>query len=71
MKQQRRRRHLRPRPCRSQIRQQLNHIRSTMQLFQIEGLLEAHKSEPSLPRLQLLDHMLGLMQQEAASLENI
>lgn len=69
MKQQRRRRHLRPRPCRSQINQQLEHIRSTMQLFQIEGLLEASKPEPSLPRLHFLDRMLGLLQEEAVSLE--
>ena len=71
MKQDRRRRHLRPRPCRSQINQQLEHVRSSMQLFQLEGLLEASKPEPNLPRLQFLDHMLGLMQEEAASLEKI
>ena len=68
---QERRRHLRPRLCRSQVNQQLEHIRSTMQLFQIECLLEASKAEPSLPRRHFLDHMLGLMQDEAASLENI
>jgi hypothetical protein len=71
MKQERRRRQLRPRPCRSQINQQLEHIRSTTQLFQLEALLEASKPEPNLPRLQFLDHMLGLMQEEAASLEMI
>ena len=69
MKQDRRRRHLRPRPRRSQVNQQLEHIRSTMQMFQIEGLLEASKPEPSLPRLLLLDRMLRLMQEEAACLE--
>lgn len=71
MKQDRRRRHLRPRPCRSQINQQLEHVRSTMQMFQLEGLLEASKPEPNLTRLQFLDRMLGLMQDEAASLEKI
>ena len=69
MKQQRRRRHLRPRPCRSQVNQQLEHIRSTIQTFQIECLLEASKPEPSLPRLRFLDHMLGLLREEAVSLE--
>ncbi len=71
MKQDRRRRHLRPRPCRSQLNQQIEHIRSTMQLFQLEGLLEASKPEPRPPRLRFLDHMIGLMQDEVASLENI
>ena len=71
MKQNRRRRHLRPRPCRSQVRQQIEHIRSTMQLFQLEGLLEASKADPNRPRLLFLDRMLGLMKEEAACLENI
>ena len=71
MKQNRRRRHLRPRPCRSQINQQIEHIRSSMQFFQLEGLLEASKAEPNLPRLRFLDHMLGLMHDEAASLEAV
>jgi hypothetical protein len=71
MKQTRRRRHLRPRPCRSQIRQQVERIRSTMSLFQLEGILEARKVDPDLARLRFLDHMLGLMQEEAASLERI
>jgi hypothetical protein len=71
MKQDRRRRHLRPRPCRSQINQHIEHIRSTTQLFQLEALLEASKAEPNLSRLQFLDRMLGLMREEAAGLESI
>lgn len=70
MKQDRRRRHLRPRPCRSQVRQQIERIRSSMSLFQLESLLEASKVDPDPGRLRFLDHMLGLMQEEAVSLES-
>lgn len=71
MKQTRRRRHLRPCPCRSQIRQQIEHVRSTLSLFQLEGALEASKPQPNLPRLRFLHHMIGLLQDEATALENI
>ena len=71
MKHLRRRRHLRPRLSRRQIHQQLGRIQSTMQLFQVEALLEVQKPQPSAPRLRFLDHMTGLMQQEAATLEQI
>ena len=71
MKQTRRRHHLRPRPCRAQINQQVEHVRSQMQLFQLEGMIEARKSEPNLPRLRFLDHMLALMGDEVASLESL
>jgi hypothetical protein len=42
-----RRRHLRPRPTRSQIRQQVGRVCSTMQLFRLEWLLEARRPQPS------------------------
>ncbi len=45
MKQNRRRRHLRPRPTRSQVNQQIEHVRSAIQLFQMEALLEAHNRD--------------------------
>ena len=69
MKQNRRRRHLRPRPTRSQINQQIEHVRSAIQLFQLEALLEAHKSEPGLSRLRFLDAAVGQMKDEVLSLE--
>ena len=50
MKQNRRRRHLRPRPTRSQINQQIGRVRSAIQLFQMEWLLEAQQEQPSLGR---------------------
>jgi len=71
MKQNRRRRHLRPRPSRSQINHQLRRARSAIQLFQMEALLEAHKPEPSLGRLRFLDAAVGQMKDEVLSLEQI
>ena len=71
MKQNRRRRHLRPRPSRSQINHQLRRARSVIQLFQVEALLEAHKPEPSLCRLRFLDAAVGQMKDEVLSLEQI
>jgi hypothetical protein len=69
MKQNRRRRHLRPRPTRSQINQQIERVRSAVQLFQMEALLEAHKPESSLGRLSFLDEAVGQMKDEVLSLE--
>ena len=69
MKQNRRRRHLRPRPTRSQVTQQLQRARSAIQLFQLEWVLEARKAQPSLARLQLLCAAIGQMKDEILSLE--
>jgi hypothetical protein len=69
MKQNRRRRHLRPRPTRSQINQQLQRARSAIQLFQLEWVLEARKAQPSLARLQFLHEVIGQMKDEVLSLE--
>ena len=69
MKQNRRRRHLRPRPSRSQVNQQVERVRSAIQLFQMEALLEAQKMQPSLPRLRFLNEAVGQMKDEVLSLE--
>jgi len=69
MKQTRRRCHLRPRPTRSQINQQIERVRSAIQLFQMEALLEVNKPQPSLPRLRFLDEAVGQMKDEVLSLE--
>jgi hypothetical protein len=69
MKQTRRRCHLRPRPTRSQINQQVERVRSAIQLFQMEALLEVNKPQPSLPRLRFLDEAVGEMKDEVLSLE--
>jgi len=69
MKQNRRRRHLRPRPSRSQINQQIERVRSAIQLLQMEALLEVNKPQPSLPRLRFLNEAVGEMKDEVLSLE--
>ncbi len=71
MKHARRRRHLRPRPSRSQVRQQIGRMQSTLQLFQLEWLAESQRPQPSLPRLRFLHHMIVQMRDEVASLERI
>ncbi len=68
MKQNRRRRHLRPRPTRSQVNQELQRARSAIQLFQLEWVLEARKARPSLARLQLLCAVGPLSSSSARSL---
>ncbi len=69
MKQNRRRRHLRPRPTRSQINQQIRHVQSNLQLFQLEWLLEAGLPQPRLPRLRFLRDAIVAMKDEIVSLE--
>ena len=69
MKQTRCRRHLRPRPSRSQINQQVGHVCSAIQALQLEALLELQKPEPSLPRLQFLNKMIDLAKDEVIALE--
>lgn len=54
MKQIRRRRHLRPRPSRGQIHQQLEQLRRGLQLFRTEWLLEARQPQPRIEHLRLL-----------------
>lgn len=69
MKYCRRRRHLRPRPTRSQINQQVARVRSNMELFKLKILLEAAKVQPSLPRFRFLHQMLVALQDEITDLE--
>ena len=69
MKRNFRRRHLRPRPTRSQVNQQLQHARSAIQLFQLEWIVGARKTQPSLARLRFLHEAIGQMKDEVLSLE--
>ena len=71
MKQRRYRRHLRPMPTRSQIRRQLARIRSSVELFKVEALLEAEKSHPNVSRLHFLGKTIDLMFDEIGSLERL
>jgi hypothetical protein len=69
MKQNRCRRHLRPRPSRSQINQQVEHVCSSIQAFQLEAVLELQKPAPNRARLQFLNKMIDLSKDEVLALE--
>lgn len=71
MKQNRRRRHLRPRPTRSMINQQIQHVRSSLQAFQLEWILEAQRPERNLGRLRFLHDAIVQMRDEISSLEGL
>ena len=69
MKQNRRRRHLRPRPTRSQINQRIARIQSAVQLFQLEWVLESQRPAPCYHRLCYLHDRIVEMRDEISSLE--
>ena len=69
MKQNRRRRHLRPRPTRAQINQQLGRLRSALNLFRTEWLMEARQQQPSFVHLRLVHAMVVEINDEIAVLE--
>ena len=69
MKRNFRRRHLRARPTRYQVNQQLQRARSAIQLFQLEWIVGARKTQPSLARLRFLHEAIGQMKDEVLSLE--
>jgi hypothetical protein len=69
MKQTRRRRHLRPRPTRSMINQQIQRVRSALQAFQLEWILEAQRPERNLGRLRFLHDAITQIRDEISSLE--
>jgi hypothetical protein len=71
MKQLRRRRHLRPRPTRSQINQQIAQMQSALRLFQVEWLLESQRPAPCYQRLRFLHDRIVEMRDEISSLEEI
>ena len=71
MKQRRRRLHLRPRPTRSQINQQIARMQSALRLFQVEWLLESQRPAPCYQRLRFLHDRIVEMRDEISSLEEI
>ena len=71
MKQTRRRRHLRPRPTRSQINQQVRLVRSTLQAFQLEWVLEAQRPDRDLARLRFLHDAIVQMRDELSALAGL
>ncbi len=71
MKHTRRRRQLRPQPSRSQLNLQLDQARRTIQLFQIEWLVEASQETPSLRRLRLLHDAVVTLRDDIADVERL
>jgi ubiquinone biosynthesis protein UbiJ len=71
MKNNRRRRHLRPRPTRSQVHHQIQHVISNMRLFQAEWILEVQQPQPNQFRLRFLHDAIVAMRDEIAALEEI
>ena len=69
MKNTRRRRHLRPRPSRAQINQQLNRTRRLLNLFRAEWLLEAQQDEPQPAHLHFVHDRIVEINHAIAHLE--
>jgi hypothetical protein len=69
MKHTRRRRHLRPRPTRCQVNQEINWARSWYQLLQLESVLELGRPTPDLPRLRWLQQQLLTCEDVISTLE--
>jgi len=51
------------------INQQMGRVRSTLQLFQLEWLVEASKPQPSMSRLRFLHDSILTMKDELEALE--
>ena len=71
MKQNRRRRPLRPRPTRSQLNQQIARMQSALRLFQVEWLLESQRPAPCYQRLRFLHDRIVEMRDEISSIEEL
>ena len=69
MKITRRRRHLRPRPSRAQLRQQISRLRRQIQFFRLEWLLEAAREDRNPLRLRLLHDGIVAHQDAVDALE--
>ncbi len=71
MKQNRRRRHLRPCPTRHQINQAMQRVSSALRLFQLEWALESERPAPCYQRLRFLHDRIVAMRDEISSLESL
>ncbi len=65
----RRRRHLRPRPSRAQLNQELNRTRRLLNLFRTEWLLEAQHEQPRPAHLRFVHDRIVDINDEIATLE--
>ena len=71
MKQNRRRRPLRPCPTRSQINQRIARIQSAVQLFQLEWVLESQRPTPCHHRLRFLHDRIVELRDAISELEEL
>jgi hypothetical protein len=71
MKITRRRKHLRPRPSRRQIRQHIDHLRQRIQLFRTEWILEAAREDRNPLHLRQLHDRMVACQDAIGSLESL
>ena len=69
MKQNRRRRHLRPQPTRSQINQEINRACHLYDLFQIERVMELRKPEPDIAHLRYVQEQMAALEDVVVTLE--
>ena len=70
MKHTRRRRHLRPRPSRSQIHHRMRQLQSTRNLMRLEWLLESRRPAPCGKRLQYLHDRIVQINDDLTYLES-
>jgi hypothetical protein len=66
MKNNRRRRHLRPRPSRSQINHQMRRMQTLLNLFRTEWLLEAQHEQPRPAHLRFVHDRVAEINDEIA-----
>ena len=71
MKQNRRRRHLRPRPSRSQIHHRMRQLQSARNLLGLEWLLEAGRPQPCGKRLAWLHQRIVQIGDDLGYLETM
>ena len=69
MKQTRRRRHLRPRPTRSQINNAIQQLQRTLTLVRVEAALELGRPAPCAERLRWLERRAVECQDGIATME--
>jgi hypothetical protein len=69
MKMNRRRRHLRPVPTRAQINAELSRLRSLLNLFRVEWIMETRSEQPCPARLHFLHDRIAELRDEIAALE--
>ena len=65
----RRRRALRPRPSRHQVKQEIRRTRRMQELFRVEQALELRRPEPDAAHLRYIQDQLAALEDAVISLE--